>query len=188
MRLLENDEKKARQTHGKDHMLTIQAKAKLNKFRDHRWIRRIFPAITWRTEKQHLLIMTTQKMFSSFYDGKRKVRISSSDLAGHVLFIDEFDYQADVLQKLLSKSQLVQEPQECLKAILNGGKELLSRLERISDERPLMVQSRLSAYLANLESSLHKHNIDLSGASALMMPPDHYQNQSNITNLSAKPI
>ena len=178
MRLLENDEKKARQTHGKDHMLTIQAKAKLNKFRDHRWIRRIFPAITWRTEKQHLLIMTTQKMFSSFYDGKRKVRISSSDLAGHVLFIDEFDYQADVLQKLLSQSQLVQEPQECLKAILNGGKELLSRLERISDERPLMVQSRLSAYLANLESSLHKHNIDLSGSSALMMPPDHYQNQS----------
>ncbi len=178
MQLLEDNVKKTSKAHGKDHVLTIQAKDKLKKFRDHRWIRRIFPAISWRSEKQHLLIMTTQKMFSSFYDGKRKVRISSPDLAGHVLFIDEFDYQADVLQKLLSQSQLVQEPQECLKAILNGSKDLLSRLERISDERPLMVQKQLSAYLNHLESALNQHHIDLSGASALMMPPEHYQNQS----------
>ncbi len=41
-------------------------------FRRHVWIRRILPAIARRDEKQHLLIMTTQRWFHRFTMGVAK--------------------------------------------------------------------------------------------------------------------
>lgn len=60
------------------------------------------------------------KLVSSFYDGRRKVRMSSKELRNYVIFIDEFDYQAEVLQEYLAQAQWVQEPPECLGQLLEG--------------------------------------------------------------------
>ena len=128
MKGLEKQLKINHKKYGDESEQYIAAEERLFCFRKNKWVRRVFPGIVWKDEKQHLLIMTTQKLFSSFYDGKSKVRMSSGDLAGHVIFIDEFDYQADVLQQLLSQAQLVQEPPECLGQLLEGGKRLLKRM------------------------------------------------------------
>lgn len=146
------------------------AEERLICFRKNKWVRRVFPGIVWRDEKQHLLIMTTQKLFSSFYDGESKVRMSSGDLAGHVIFIDEFDYQADVLQQLLSQAQLVQEPPECLGQLLEGGKRLLKRMKLVDVEPIPKIYASLSELIQDLENSLTEKKINLSDARALLVP------------------
>ncbi|GAB7268209.1 hypothetical protein DZS_50420 [Dickeya ananatis] len=74
IRLLEKEAKKQKEKYGEEHELTQAARQRVADFRRHVWVRRILPAIVWHDEKQHLLIMTTQKMVSSFYDGRRKVK------------------------------------------------------------------------------------------------------------------
>lgn len=148
---------------------------RLQKFRENPWIRRIFPAIRWQDEKQHLLIMTTQKLFSSFYDGQNKVRMSHSGLNGHVIFIDEFDYQADVLQQLLAQAQSVQEPPECLGQLLENGRRFLKRNRHNKSEYVQEINHRLETFLDELENELEASNIDLSSARAMTIPLEHYQ-------------
>ena len=154
---------------------TKAAHMRLQKFRDNPWIRRIFPAIRWQDEKQHLLIMTTQKLFSSFYDGQNKVRMSHSGLNGHVIFIDEFDYQAAVLQQLLAQAQSVQEPPECLGQLLENGRRFLKRSRHNKSEYAQNINHRLETFLDDLEKELEASNIDLSSARAMTIPLEHYQ-------------
>ncbi|MEM9004593.1 MAG: hypothetical protein AAGE59_13860 [Cyanobacteria bacterium P01_F01_bin.86] len=167
---LEKHTKHCLKIFGAESEQTVQANARLASFRQNTWVRRIFPGIVWRDEKQHLLIMTTQKLFSSFYDGKRKVRMSSGELSGHVIFIDEFDYQADVLQQLLSQAQLVQEPPECLGQLIDAGNRLLKRLQFVKDEPIPTIHKKLSELIEDLENALADKSIDLSDARALLVP------------------
>ena len=166
MSALEKAVKQAKEKHGDENELTIAAAKRLEDFRQNAWIRRLFPAISWHAEKQHLLIMTTQKLFSSFYDGQNTVRMSSGHLSGHVIFMDEFDYQSDILLGLLAQAQAVQEPPECLGQLLENGKRLLRRMPK-----PLSkIGERLKDFLEELEESLLDRNIDLSDARAFVTP------------------
>ena len=179
MKLIENEAKKAREKYGDDAKLTEVVKSKLHAFRSNDWIRRIFPGIAWHDDKQHLLIMTTQKLFSSFYDGAQKVRISSNDLKDHVIFVDEFDYQSDVLQQLLAQSQLVHEPPECLGQLLDGGRRLLKRMLFDEDGRVPEIRERLTKLLDDLEDELKENNINLKEDRALVIPAeDHLEGKS----------
>lgn len=175
MTALEKGVKKSKKSSGANSEATKAAEMRLQKFRDNRWVRRIFPAICWHDEKQHLLIMTTQKLFSSFYDGQNKVRMSHSGLDGHVIFIDEFDYQADVLQQLLAQAQSVQEPPECLGQLLENGRRLLKRMQYSKAEHVQEINHRLETFLDELEKELEAKNIDLSSARAMMVPLKQYQ-------------
>lgn len=85
IKLLEKEAKKQKEKYGEEHELTQAARQRVADFRRHVWVRRILPAIAWRDEKQHLLIMTTQKMVSSFYDGHRKVKMSSKELRNYII-------------------------------------------------------------------------------------------------------
>lgn len=140
---LDKEFKKQKEKYGEMNELTQAAKQRLDDFRRHAWVRRILPAIAWRDEKQHLLIMTTQKLVSSFFDGRRKVRMSSKELRNHIIFIDEFDYQAEVLQEYLAQAQWVQEPPECLGQLLDGGRRLLQRMQHVATEPAPMIRVRL---------------------------------------------
>ena len=175
MMVLESDYKKAKEKYGSDSKLTEVANRALAKFRSNQWIRRVFPGIAWKDDEQHLLIMTTQKLFSSFYDGNKKVRISSNELQGHIVFIDEFDYQADVLQQQLAQSQLVHEPPECLGQLLDGGGRLLKRMQFDDTGRVPEIRERLAKLLDSLEEDLNKNNINLNEARALVIPIDDYK-------------
>jgi hypothetical protein len=119
--------------------------------------------------------MTTQKLFSSFYDGTKKVRMSSEELSGHVIFIDEFDYQADILQALLAQAQLVQEPPECLGQLLEGGKRLLARMKYVSTSPVPELNQELQSLLDNLENDCKDKNIDLRHSRALVIPLEQYE-------------
>ncbi len=46
--------------------------------------------------------------------------MSSKELRNYIIFIDEFDYRAEVLQEYLAQAQWVQEPPECLGQLLDG--------------------------------------------------------------------
>ncbi|MCM5506724.1 hypothetical protein [Vibrio sp. SCSIO 43169] len=175
MQALEGELKKAKEKFGKDAKLTELANKKLRDFRANEWIRRIFPGIAWRDDKQHLLIMTTQKLFSSFYDGKQKVRMSSNELKGHVIFVDEFDYQSDVLQLQLAQSQLVHEPPECLGQLLDGGRRLLKRMLFDDTGRVPEIRERLTQLLDDLEEELEENHIDLKEDRALVVPAEDYK-------------
>lgn len=158
-----------------DRALHQAAAKRLKAFRDNKWIRRIFPAICWHDDQQHLLIMTTQKLFSSFYDGQHKVRMSHSGLNGHIIFIDEFDYQSDVLQQLLAQDQAVQEPPECLGQLLESGKRLLKRMQHVTTEPVLKINERLKAFLDELEEALQNKDIDLMDLRAFVIPKQDYE-------------
>lgn len=80
--------------------------------------------------------MTTQKLVSSFYDGRRKVRMSSKELRNYVIFIDEFDYQAEVLQEYLAQAQWVQEPPECLGQLLEGDADYCNECSMLKQHLP----------------------------------------------------
>lgn len=172
MHSLEKDVKKLRSRFGAESDEANAALRRLSSYRENPWIRRVFPAIAWRDEYQHLLIMTTHKLFSSFYDGKQKVRMSSGELSGYVVFIDEFDYQADVLQQLLSQAQLVQEPPECLGQLLEGGKRLLKRMQLVEQAPVPAICDSLNQIIEDLETELDKKALDLSDARALLIPVD----------------
>ncbi|MEL7068047.1 MAG: hypothetical protein AAGN15_05245 [Cyanobacteria bacterium J06581_3] len=172
---LEQEVTKANPQSESDKELSQAAAKRLKAFRDNKWIRRIFPAICWHDDRQHLLIMTTQKLFSSFYDGQNKVRMSHSDLSGHVIFIDEFDYQSDVLQQLLAQDQAVQEPPECLGQLLESGKRLLKRMQYVTTEPVSRINERLKAFLDELEDALLDKNIDLSDLRAFVIPKQDYE-------------
>ncbi len=146
------------------------AQKKLADFRAQPWVRRVFPAIAWRDEQQDLLIMTTQKLLLSFYDGQSKVRLSSPELAGYVIFIDEFDYQADVFQGLLAQAQKVQELPICIALLLEKGQELCERLQH--DARPDVqgICTVLGELLTDLKSDLAEKHIDLSAVNNFVMP------------------
>jgi hypothetical protein len=171
---LNKEFKKQKEKYGEMNELSQAAKQRLDDFRRHAWVRRILPAITWRDEKQHLLIMTTQKLVSSFYDGRRKVRMSSKELRNHIIFIDEFDYQAEVLQEYLAQAQWVQEPPECLGQLLDGGRRLLQRIQHVATEPAPMIHARLAEFLKNLEDTLVDKNVDLTHARSLVMPLQQY--------------
>lgn len=156
-------------------LLYQQAKQKLDVFRGNQWVRRILPAIAWRDDDHHLLIMTTQKLFASFYDGKEKVRMSSSQLKDKVIFIDEFDYQADVLQQSLAQSQIIQEPPECIGQLLEVGKRLLARIEHIKNPVVPDLHSNLKQLLENLEKELMDNAIDLQHSRAFVVPLEKYE-------------
>lgn len=176
MQALEGEVKKAKDKFGSDGKIAEIASNKLRDFRANEWVRRIFPGIAWRDDKQHLLIMTTQKLFSSFYDGKQKVRMSSNELKSHVVFVDEFDYQSDVLQLLLAQSQLVHEPPECLGQLLDGGRRLLKRMQFDDTGRVPEIRERLTKLLDDLEEELEENNIDLKEDRALVVPAEDYKN------------
>lgn len=156
-------------------ILYQQAKKKLDEFRGNQWVRRILPAIAWRDDDHHLLLMTTQKLFASFYDGKEKVRMSSSQLKGKVIFIDEFDYQADVLQQSLAQSQIIQEPPECVGQLLEVGKRLLARIEHVKNPVVPDLHLKLQQLLENLEEELIDNSIDLQHSRAFVVPLESYE-------------
>jgi len=170
MHALERQYKKTQSRFGSDSEEARVAQKTFNRYRQNAWVRRVFPGIVWRDEHQHLLIMTTQKLFSSFYDGNRKVRMSSGELSGHIIFVDEFDYQADVLQQLLSQAQLVQEPPECLGQLLEGGKRLLKRMQYVTTDPIPSIYSAFKDLVESLEKELDDKSIDLTDARALLVP------------------
>ncbi len=172
---LEKNVQSASKNYGKTHKLTEQERQKLQLLRQNKWVRRIFPAIAWRDDKHHLLVLTTQKLFSSFYDGKQKVRMSSGQLAGMVVFVDEFDYQADILQTLLAQSQLVQEPPECIGQLLENGKRLLARMQYVTAKPIPELYLKLKQFLFDLEEDLTNKGIDLSLSRALVIPLNKYE-------------
>ncbi|PXW39059.1 hypothetical protein DFO54_1205 [Erwinia sp. AG740] len=174
IKLLEKEAKKQKEKYGEEHELAQAAKQRVNDFRRHAWIRRILPAIAWRDEKQHLLIMTTQKLVSAFYDGRRKVRMSSKELRNYVIFIDEFDYQAEVLQEYLAQAQLVQEPPECLGQLLDGGRRLLQRMQYVETEPTPMIRERLETFLNDLDNALEEKHVDLTHVRSLVIPLQQY--------------
>ncbi|WP_301099656.1 hypothetical protein [Otariodibacter sp.] len=175
MTTLEKNIRSNKRKYGKEHSLTKQAEKKLQIFRLNKWIRRIFPAITWRDDNQHLLLLTTQKLFTSFYDGKNKVNISSDKLAGKVIFIDEFDYQADILQSSLSQSQIVQEPPECIGQLLESGKRLLARMRYTTAEPIPELYEKLKQFITELEGDLTAKDINLNQSRALVIPLKQYE-------------
>lgn len=174
MLVLEREVKELAKQSGNDSVQTQAAVNRLKEFRANGWIRRIFPAICWHDEQQHLLIMTTHKMFSSFYDGQNKVRMSSGNLNGHIIFMDEFDYQSDLLQQLLAQDQAIQEPPECLGQLLEVGKRLLKRMQYVRTEPVLGINKRLRDFLKELEQALQDKNIDLSDLRAFVVPKKDY--------------
>lgn len=99
-------------------------------FRSHPWIQRIFPAIKWKQENQHVLIMTTHKLFHSFFDGHAYLDIANPALKNHVIFIDEFDYQAAELQTLLAKGLPIQDVAECIGQLLYDSVHELQSLKQ----------------------------------------------------------
>lgn len=179
---LEKALKYAKKHDGPKHPRTLKATQHYTALRQNKWLRRIFPAIVWRDEKQHLLIMTTHKLFYSFYDGQQKVRMSSGQLNGHIIFIDEFDYQADILQKLLSQSQWVQEPPECIGLLLENGGRVLARLKLSNKPEVLALYAQLKQLLDQLTQDLADKGIDLKRSRALMMPPVHEPGKSSFKN------
>lgn len=174
--------KEYKKKYGDNHPLTRQAITQLESYRKHPWLRRIFPAIAWHDDKQHLLIMTTHKLFSSFYDGQQKVRMSSDALSGHVIFIDEFDYQSDILQSLLAQDQLVQEPPECIGQLLAGGRQLLARIKSVKSAPVPEIYQKLNALIKSLQAELTEKGIDLSGSRTLVIPPEEDTEQGINTN------
>lgn len=151
------------------------AQKRLAEFRAQPWVRRVLPAIAWRDEQHDLLVMTTHKLLYSFYDGIKKVRLSSPSLSGYVIFIDEFDYQADVFQTLLAQAQKIQELPICIALLLEKGNELIQRIQH--DPRP-DVQSickLLSDLLTDLNNDLVERNIDLSSVNTFVMPLDDFK-------------
>lgn len=90
-------------------------------------IQQLLPGICFQDQKHDLLIMTTQKFFYGFYDGVQQQRFSQKSLRDYVIFIDEFDYQSDVLQKLLSTDFPIQNMMECIGQLLVDSKEILDR-------------------------------------------------------------
>lgn len=151
------------------------AQKKLADFRVHPWIRRIFPAIAWRDEQQDLLIMTSHKLLYSFYDGQQKTRLSSPHLAGYVIFIDEFDYQADILQSLLTQSQKIQELPICIALLLEKGQELVERIQYDSRTDIQNICMLLKNLLADLNQDLAAKNIDLSAVNNLVTPLEDFK-------------
>lgn len=151
------------------------AQKRLADFRAHPWLRRIFPAIAWRDEQHDLLVMTTHKLLYSFYDGISKVRLSSTGLSGYVIFIDEFDYQADVFQGLLAQAQKIQELPICIALLLEKGNELIQRIQHDSRPDVQSICKLLSDLLTNLKSDLVERNIDLSSVNNFVMPLDDFK-------------
>ena len=166
---LEKNVKELKKTYGESHQLAIQAHQKIVDVRAHAWIRRIFPAIAWKDEQQHLLILTTQKLFNSFYDGEKKVRMSSTQLAGKVIFIDEFDYQADILQSLLAQAQHIQEPPEFLALLLQNGQHVLKRLQDVQTAPAPQLYQALKELVEALKRDLNTKGIDLQRSKALVV-------------------
>lgn len=174
IKLLEKEAMNHKEKYGEEHELMQAAKQRVDDFRRDAWVRRILPAIAWRDEKQHLLIMTTQKLVSSFYDGRRRVRMSSKELRNYVIFIDEFDYQAEVLQEYLAQAQWVQEPPECLGQLLEGGRRLLQRMQYVETAPAPMLRERLGTFLNELDNALKGKKIDLTHARSLVIPLQRY--------------
>ncbi|MET4694420.1 hypothetical protein [Endozoicomonas lisbonensis] len=170
--LLKEFEKKS-QT---DDPITDEYRESVKKYRSNPLIRRIFPAIAWHDEQQHILIMTTHKLYSGFYDGVSKVRLAQGGLEGRVVFIDEFDYQADVLLDLLAESQLIQEPPQCLGQLLEEGRRVLCRLRYIKSPNVKTVYKNLSEILNELEEKLDEMGVDLRSLRALVVPLDNDDN------------
>lgn len=162
--------------------LVKKTKKTLSDYRENKLIRRIFPGIAWKDDEQHLLIMTTQKLFSSFYDGQNKVRITSPKLQGHIIFIDEFDYQSDVLQQQLVQSQPIHEPAECLGQLIDEGPRTLKRMEEDKDEIVTAIRDKLSNLLGDLKEKLQQNHINLESARAFVIPLDKYKNNEKFTS------
>lgn len=152
-----------------------QCKQRLANFRAQPWVRRVLPAIAWRDEQHDLLVMTTHKLLFSFYDGCKKVRLASPDLAGYVIFIDEFDYQADVFQSLLAQAQKIQELPICIALLLEKGSELLQRIEHDERSDVQEVCKLLGKLLTDLNAELSDKNINLAAVNSFVMPLEDFK-------------
>lgn len=130
--------------------------------RSHPFIQQLLPAIRFQDESHDLLMMTTQKFFYGFFDGKIKQRFSQPSLRDYVIFIDEFDYQADELQKLLAIDFPIQNMMECIGQLLVDSKAILERSKPYHPEAcekliQLSEQFAQSLQKANLPELQYQH-------------------------------
>lgn len=149
-----------------------RATQKRESFRQNPWIRRIFPAIAWKDEAQNLLILTTHKAFYGFYDGEAVRRLTENAFQGHVIFIDEFDYQASILQTLLAKPQIIREPMEFLGQIVDGAQRLLPQMYSSDHPEVIKVADKLADIQANILTKAAECGIDFERPRAFVVSPE----------------
>ena len=84
-----------------------------------RWLRRqevvrtLFPYITFQDDTQcRVLLVTIQKLFYGFFDGEATLNLSrlTGDRAGHIVFLDEFDFLESNLADLICRDSEVSSP------------------------------------------------------------------------------
>lgn len=140
------------------------------RYRAHPWVRRILPALAWHDEQQPLLIMTTHKFFHGFFDGKQRARMADAHTQGHVVFIDEFEYQEPVLLSLLSQAQHIQELPQCLGVLMDEGKRALPRIRAANKEDELLnrLLDDLEQLFINTQTRLNTVGIDFPEQRALI--------------------
>lgn len=150
--------------------VNILTESPLQQFRAHAWIRRLLPAIAWHDEQQPLLIMTTHKFFHGFFDGKRRARMADAQTQGHVIFIDEFEYQEPVLLSLLSQAQSIQELPQCLGVLIDEGMRALPRFRAANprDENLNQLFDKLEQHFLETKTTLKAAGIAFPEQRALV--------------------
>lgn len=78
----------------------------------HPVIRHLFPYITFREERQSVLLVTLHKLFHGFFDGRKMVNLSQLKEAdgGYVVFLDEFDFLESNLIELICDDAEIEAP------------------------------------------------------------------------------
>ena len=78
----------------------------------HPIIQKLFPYIAFqRNQEIKVLLITIQKAFHGFFDGKQVVTLSSLNRhnGGHIIFLDEFDFLENDLISLICESSQIEE-------------------------------------------------------------------------------
>ena len=151
-----------------DTLKTLQRK--LDLIETDPWVQRILPALKWKLEAQDLLIMTTHKFFLSFFDGTSYQRLSKTSLKNYAIFIDEFDYQASELQKLLAEDQPIQELAECMGQIFFDSDV---QMRNLAITHPNIYQP-LAELREAFFQSLEEADIPLTNKRSLFIPEADY--------------
>lgn len=146
------------------------AESQLRQFRAHPWTRRLLPGVAWHDEQQPLLLMTTQKFFHGFFDGKRRARMADAQTQGHVIFIDEFEYQEPVLLSLLSQAQSIQELPQCLGVLIDEGMRALPRFRAANprDENLNQLFDKLEQHFLETKATLNEVGVAFPEQRALV--------------------
>ncbi|MGO5000247.1 hypothetical protein [Oceanisphaera sp. W20_SRM_FM3] len=141
--------------------VTTLSQSPWHQYRAHPWIRRLLPAVAWHDEQQPLLIMSTQKFYHGFYDGMQRARMADAKTHGHVIFIDEFEYQEPVLLSLLSQAQRIQEIPQCLGVLLDEGMRAIPRFRAANrqDEHLNRVLDELEQHFTDTQARLKEQGI-----------------------------